>query len=231
MAYYWAMGTTGTLQSANTRDFDQRKEAIKIEHIWLQEDGTTKVVVRNVGVIDAGIGAVYVDGVLGYSASSSQGVVIKVGDSVSFLLSGVSPGWHLFKVATLRGNIVSQRWGPPGAVTAATQTIAVTGTTTGTVTTWTTSTSTTVTTITFTTTYTTLLTTTTIYSTTSGFTTTYTTTRVTTTTYICECTTQTITTTKTSIVRSTGTTTISTTRTTTITTTVTTIITTTSNVP
>jgi len=223
MAYYWAMGATGAFEVAHTEVYDQKKEIITIEHIWFYEDGTAKIVVRNVGVLDAEIGAIYVDGVLGFSSSSSRGVVIPVGNSESFLVSGISSTWHLFKVATLRGNVVSQWQGPLDVMTVATQAMTGTQTTTA---------FTTVTTIVFQTTYTTTTTSTTTYPTrTSTLTTTSKTTYVSTWTYICECTTKTYTTTKTSTIRSTGTTTMSTTRTTTITTTVTTYITTTSTVP
>jgi len=232
VVHYWATGSTGTLERANTQVYDNRKEAITIEKIWMNKDGTTELVVRNVGVLDTGIGAIYVDGVLKYSAPSEQGAVIKVGGTASFLVSGISAAWHSFKVATMRGNIASQWWGPPEVVTAETLAMTATGSTTGTFTTGTTSMSTSVTTITIPTTYTTVTTRTTTYArTTSTFRTTYTSTYVTTWTYLCSCTTETYTTTKTTTCTSTGTTTISTTSTTIITTTVTTYITTTSSLP
>ena len=118
--YSYSVGLVGTLQPPPPK----APENLAIEMIAFSADGSAQITVRNLGTADSKVATIYVDGIQTYL--SPQGGLIKIGQAVTFTLPNVSPSQHMFKVATLNGDVIAA-YGPVN--------IYIVGTVTGTATT------------------------------------------------------------------------------------------------
>lgn len=108
--YVYSTGVVSRLMGPPPNALDQPS----IELIAYSSDGSAQLIVRNVGAGDLAVASIYVDGNLAYSAP--QGIWIPIGQAWTFVVSnvfvpGTEPAQHMFKVVTLKGNMVS-KYGP-----------------------------------------------------------------------------------------------------------------------
>jgi len=115
----WAMGLIGSYQGGTQVQYmlmgEKMQEAIVIENVWFQT-GTPKkitVFVRNVGVREAKLASLYVDGTSYTNASWPY--TLPVGSAIVLQITDFNWAYgssYLIVVATARGNQARGEWTP-----------------------------------------------------------------------------------------------------------------------